>query len=83
MSVGTYAERNEPSYRQAEMKLFTLTRVEEFLKQFTTKNRKTKDENGYSKLRWVKICNRNEAFDIILSAYSGVKMTNLVLNGKG
>ena len=62
--------------------IFTLTRVEEFLKQFTTKNRKTKDENGYSKLRWVKICNLNEAFDIILLAYSGVKMTNLVLNGK-
>jgi len=48
---------------------------EEFLKQFTTKNRKTKDENGYSKLRWVKICDQNEAFGIILLAYSGVKMT--------
>ena len=43
------------------------------------KNKKPKTKNGYSKLRWVKICDQNEALDIILLAYVGAKMLNLAL----
>lgn len=89
MPMGTYAGKNE-LYRLLRINKkgsgyfhFSESYKEEFFKQLTAeKIEKTKDKNGYSKLRWVKTRERNEALDITLLAYAGAKMLNLALKGK-
>lgn len=89
MPIGTYAGKSE-LYRLLRIDEpgagyfhFSESYKEEFFKQLTSeKIEKTKDKNGYLKLRWVKTRDRNEALDITLLAYAGAKMLNLVLKGK-
>ena len=59
-----------------------MTEKEILVRRLTEKIEKTKDKNGYLKLRWVKTRDRNEALDITLLAYAGAKMLNLALKGK-
>ena len=89
MPIGTYAGKSE-IYRLLRIDEpgagyfhFSESYKEEFFKQLTSeKIEKTKDKNGYLKLRWVKTRDRNEALDITLLAYAGAKMLNLALRGK-
>ena len=59
-----------------------MTEKEILVRRLTEKIEKTKDKNGYLKLRWIKTRDRNEALDITLLAYAGAKMLNLALRGK-
>lgn len=84
MPIGTYAGKNE-LYRLIRIDKpgsgyfhFNESYTMEFFNQLTAeKLEKTKDKNGYSKLKWVKTRERNEALDITLLAYGGAKLLNV------
>lgn len=85
MPVGTYAGKNE-IYRLLHIDKpsegyfhYNESYTQEFFNQLTAeKIEKVKDKNGYSKLRWVKTRDRNEALDITLLAYAAAKLIKSV-----
>jgi phage terminase large subunit (gpA) len=84
MPVGTYAGKNE-LFRLLNIKNpgpgyfhYNESYGEEFFNQLTAEKIEiTRDKNGYRKLKWVKIKERNEALDITLLAYAGAKLLNM------
>ncbi|OPA77264.1 terminase [Campylobacter pinnipediorum subsp. pinnipediorum] len=84
MPVGTYAGKNK-LYRLLSITEpgdgyfhYNESYTQEFFNQLTAeKIEKVKDKNGYTKLRWVKTRERNEALDITLLAYAAAKLLKI------